>query len=101
MRWGANKLLNIDDWDPKRYAGAHVTNHGIIILSPRLRLHRNHDELWDALGHEFLHHTFGTDEALAYRFERAIGQALHDLFLGFSPPRCGEECSGVSASRAS
>lgn len=86
VRWGAGKVHNFD-WDPSADGGAHITNHGIIILHPGLRLPEAHDERYETLGHELLH-VLGMDEETATQFERRVGQALHDLLTGFKPPPC-------------
>jgi len=87
VRYGAGKSVNAA-WDAKNHLGGYLLHHATIIVHPKLRLADQHDELWDTIGHEFSHHVFGASEKLAYRVERRMGQALHDLMTGFKPPKC-------------
>lgn len=101
--WGSTDADGDDGvFEPKEHWAEWVRSERRVTLHPDLRRKKNHDLLWNTLGHEFVHqvyndgHSTPANERRANRLEERAGQALHDFFHRFlrgGLPRCtGEHC---------
>ena len=89
IRWG-NDDPRVP-WDPKTLWAAHVTHYGKICLNGVLRSKEAHDFRYEILAHEIMHAAGfkELDHPVMERFERRLGQLLHDLLLSPALPPCG------------